>query len=87
MPTSNPKTSVTLLADKPTTLTFQQLHDWVIWQIPRVVEDGLCGAVKTAVPDTHWYPAIIHVNKKKVQVYAHIDKQFATPEAASSYFT
>ena len=62
---------ITLHKDKPTTLTFKELNDWVIWQIPHPVGNGLCGAVKSSMPEHLWIPAIIDVKKEKVQVCMH----------------
>ena len=76
---------VQLNLEKPTTCTFKQLFNWVIWQIPEPVEKALSGAVKPPIPEAEWYPAIIHVKEKKVQVFGHIETLFDSPEAASRY--
>lgn len=71
--------------EKPTTFTFKQLFNWVIWQVPEPLEKALCGAVKPPTSDAKWYPAIIHVKEKKVHVYGHLETLFDSPEAASNY--
>ena len=69
--------------DQPTTLTFEQLYQWVIWQFPHPVQDGLSGAVRPPEPDTGWVPALIFPKQKRVRVYAHLDSFHATPEEAA----
>lgn len=87
MAKTSPRTKITLNSDEPTMLTFKQLHDWVIWQIPQSVGNGLRGAVKPSSVTQQWYPAIVDVKKEKVQVYGHLDELFETPESASKYLT
>lgn len=77
---------VTFSCRRPTGLDFQDVYSWVIWQIPRQVETGLSGAVRPPMPESCWYPAIIEHKEKRVQVYAHLDESFATPESAADYF-
>ena len=69
--------------NQPTTLTFKQLYQWVIWQFPHPVENGLTGAVHPPEPDTNWVPAVIFPKQKRVRVYAHLDSSHATPEEAA----
>lgn len=71
--------------DKPTSLTFNQLHHWVIWQMPRKTGEGLSGAVHPTMPDTGWYPAIIKPKEKRVKVYGHLDTKFESPEEAAEW--
>jgi len=73
-------------SDRPTTLTYKQLFKWVIWQFPRPQKKGFCGAVHPPTTEDAWIPAIIEVNKERVQVYAHIGKNFQTPETAAEFF-
>ena len=69
--------------DKPTELTFQELHTWVIWQFPRNHGKVLHGAVHPPLARHGWLPAIIEPQLKRVPVYAHLETRFATPEAAA----
>lgn len=77
---------ITLLNDKPTKLTFDDLFTWVIWQFPRPKLGGYCGAVRPPLADHGWYPAIIHVEEEKVDVYAHESALYDTPETAAEHF-
>jgi hypothetical protein len=71
---------------QPTTLAFAELFTWVIWQFPKEAKGGLCGAVHPPGSEHGWYPAIIHLDTEKVQVFAHVDKSFPTPETAADHF-
>ena len=75
--------NVALSTKKPTQLTFKQLETWVIWQFPRKNGGGLCGAIRPSLAKHGWYPAVIFPKEKRVQVYAHLDAQYDSPEAAS----
>lgn len=70
----------------PTAVSLDRLYTWVIWQFPRPAEGGYYGAVHPPQENHHWYPAIINANKKSVQIYAHLNTQFASPEDAVAYF-
>lgn len=70
---------------KPTTLTFTDLKDWVIWQFPRKIGKGLCGAVCSPEPDQGWYPAVIHLKDKVVEVHGHLEDQFESPNDAADW--
>lgn len=72
---------------KPTAVSFQQLHSWVIWQFPRPHKNGMCGAVRPPLPGYDWIPAIIDSKQQSVQVFAHLAESYATPETAVAYFT
>lgn len=73
--------------DRPTTLSYSQLYQWVIWQFPRSSKrKGLHGAVRPPIAEHEWIPAVVQVDKERVQVYAHLDQTFPTPEAAADYF-
>lgn len=86
MPKSSQNVSgLQLNSDKPTILTFKQLFDWVIWQVPTPVGNAFGGAVKPSMADAKWYPALIQIKEKKVHIYGHIDELFDTPEDASNY--
>ena len=78
--------NVNLNKERPTQVTFDQLYNWIIWQFPRPKEAGLCGAVHPPIPFHSWYPAIIQADKQNVQVFAHLDDNFSTPENAADYF-
>lgn len=74
---------IRLQLEQPTSLTFDQLYDWVIWQFSHAQKGALSGAVRPPVSDASWYPALIHPKEKRVQVYGHLDTSYATPEAAA----
>jgi hypothetical protein len=71
--------------EQPTTLSFKQLYQWVIWQFPHPMQNGLSGAVRPPEADANWVPAVIFPKQKRVQVYAHLDSSHATPEEAAEY--
>lgn len=71
--------------DQPTELTFADLHTWVIWQYPRQIGKGLCGAVRPPVPEHGWLPAVIRLKEKVVQIHGHIDQSFDSPNAAADW--
>lgn len=74
-----------LKTDKPTKLTFDDLYTWTIWQFPSKVQGGAYGAVHPPIAKHGWLPAVIRAKDKKVQVHAHLDETFATPEAAAKF--
>ena len=78
---------VKLRSDRPTTLTYGQLFHWVIWQYPRPLKKGFCGAVRPPIAEHEWIPAVIQADKERVQVYAHVGETFSTPETAVEYFS
>jgi hypothetical protein len=78
---------IELQTDGPTTLTFQQLFQWVIWQYPLTRQKGFCGAVRPPETDQEWIPAIIQSDNQLVDVYAHVGETFSTPETAVEYFS
>ena len=75
--------AISIRLDRPTELTFSQLHTWVIWQYPRQADKGLSGAVHPPVPDHGWYPAVIRLKEKVALVYGHLDQKFDTPNDAA----
>jgi hypothetical protein len=77
--------NTTLKIDKPTNLTLDDLYTWTIWQFPHKVRGGLCGAVHPPIANYGWLPAVIRVKDKKVQVHAHLDQTFDTPETAAKH--
>lgn len=78
---------IELHTDRPTALSFEELYTWVIWQFPRRLRRGYCGAVRPPVPDHCWLPAVIEVDKQHVQVYGHVDEKYASPELAAEFFS
>lgn len=78
---------IALSNEKPTTLTYEELYAWVIWQFPRPQNGGLIGAVHPPMPQHGWIPAIIFTgNKKQIEIHAHLNEQYPTPESAADYF-
>lgn len=76
---------VRLSGKSATRATFEDLQSWVIWQFPRPLKDGLCGAVRPPEEVSGWYPAVIYPEDALVRIYAHLSDAFDTPEAAADY--
>ena len=85
MKNENKVIKVNLNGQRPTTLTFNDLYTWTIWQFPSKGKGGLRGAVHPPIASHTWYPAIIKAKEKKVLVHAHLDQTFPSPEAAADY--
>jgi hypothetical protein len=49
------------------------------------VDKGLCGAVRPPVSKHGWYPAVIRLKEKVVQVHGHLDKKFDSPNDAADW--
>lgn len=77
--------AISILLKKPTILTFAELNRWVIWQYPRQIDKGLCGAVCPPDPAEGWYPAVIHLKDKMVHVHGHLDNKFDSPNEAADW--
>ena len=77
--------SITLRKDRPTNLTFADLHTWVIWHFPRLKGAAMCGAVKPPIANHTWYPALINQHERQVLVHGHIEVKFSTPNAAAEW--
>ncbi len=77
---------IRLRTDRPTGLSYRQLYQWVIWQFPRPQKKGFCGAVRPPIAEHEWIPAVIHADKERVEVYAHLNQMFPSPETAVEYF-
>ena len=77
--------SVDLATDRPTSFTFADLADWVIWQFPRPKHNWMCGAVHPPTAEYGWFPAAIHPHQEQVDVHAHATDPFPTPEAAADW--
>jgi hypothetical protein len=78
---------IKLRKDRPTTASFADLGEWVLWQFPRRERRGYRGAVRPASADQQWLPAIIQADRGRVQIYGHIDASYPSPETAVAYFT
>ena len=78
---------IRLRMDRPTTASFADLGDWVLWQFPQRERKGNRGAVRPALADHHWLPAIIQADRGRVQIYGHINASYPSPETAVTYFT
>ncbi|HRQ39971.1 MAG TPA: hypothetical protein PLD25_18840 [Chloroflexota bacterium] len=72
--------------ETPTRLAYEELYTWVIWQFPRPQNGGLIGAVHPPTPQHGWIPAVIFGGKKHVEIYAHLNERYPTPESAAEYF-
>lgn len=70
---------------KPTMISHKQLRSWVVWQYPKKVAGGYCGAVHPPTAHFGWLPAVIYRNKKEVQIYGHLPEPFDSPESAADY--
>ena len=77
--------NIILRKDRPTEVTTDELYTWVIWQFPRPVSGGLCGAVHPPLAGHRWYPAIIGYLDKKIQIHGHIDREFASSAEAADW--
>ncbi len=75
---------IILLSDQPTVATFDELHHWVMWQLPRKVQGGLAGAVRPTLSGHEWYAAIIYLDRQEVSIMAH-EGLFDSPETAVSH--
>lgn len=75
--------NIKLNTNQPTSFTFSQLYDWVVWQFPTQTENGLSGAVHPPIADANWYPALIQPKEKRVQIYGHLNTSYNTPEKAA----
>ncbi len=76
---------VKLSSTKPTMISQKRLVNWVVWQYPKKVADGLCGAVHPPSASFGWLPAIIYLDKKEVQVHGHVPEPFDSPESAAKH--
>lgn len=63
----------------------KQLDDWVTWQYPKKVADGLCGAVHPPSPNFGWFPAVIYRDKNELLVYGNVPETFDSPESAAEF--
>ena len=70
--------------NKPTELPMSDLYTWVIWQFPRFEGEKLCGAVHPPIKEFGWMPAAISSRSRRIEVHAHLEGTFATPEEAAN---
>lgn len=77
--------SIAFQAHKPTQVSAVDLFQWVIWQFPTLKEGGFCAAVHPPLPDHTWYPAIVRNEGQQIQVFAHLNTHFNSPEEAVNY--
>jgi len=77
--------NIILRKDRPTEVTIDDLFDWVIWQFPRQLSGGLCGAVHPPIAGHTWYPAVIGYLDNKIQIYGHTDHEFDSPDDAANW--
>ncbi len=69
---------------KFTPVPLAHLQAWVIWQFPRVAEGGWhCGAIRSTVAGSLWWPACIDSVGQVVYVYTAVDNPLPTPEEAA----
>ncbi|MCB8989065.1 MAG: hypothetical protein R3E31_01400 [Chloroflexota bacterium] len=78
--------NLTLSANQPTIVAREALFNWIVWQFPTLKNGNLCAAVHPPLPGYGWLPAVIK-GEKNVQVFAHLDAPFESPETAVDYFT
>ena len=81
----NEGSQIKLNSSKPTTVNQKQLTNWVVWQYPKKIAGGYCGAVHPPTAASGWLPAVIYRNKKEVQVHGHVTEPFDSPESAADY--
>ena len=72
---------------KPTRFSFNLLHEWVVWQFPKTVDNSLIGAVHPPMQNHGWIPATIQIEKQVAHVYGHLSETFASPELAADYLS
>ncbi|MBE2202240.1 MAG: hypothetical protein IAE79_26760 [Anaerolinea sp.] len=78
--------NLTFFNEQPTTVLREALFNWILWQFPALKQGNLCGAIHPPLAGHGWLPVIIHIHEKKVQVFAHLDLRFDSPETAVEYF-
>ncbi|HUS93670.1 MAG TPA: hypothetical protein VMZ24_00650 [Patescibacteria group bacterium] len=77
--------NIVIRNERPTEVTSDDLHGWVIWQFPRQLSGGLSGAVHPPLAGHTWYPAIIGYLDKRIQIHGHTDLEFDSPEEAANW--
>lgn len=81
----NKVASVFLRTDGPTRLQKSDLYRWIVWQFPRPMANGLCGAVHPPLANHTWYPALILIDADQVIVHGYPDQDFTSPEDAARW--
>jgi hypothetical protein len=77
---------IRVYGEQATELAFDDLHDWVLWQFPRLRGGWLCGSAQPADPDyDDWIPARIQPHQQRIFLYAHCAPSLATPEEAAEW--
>ncbi len=79
--------SVNLKTNEPTELKAADLYTWIIWQYPRKLKQGLCGAVRPPLVGHGWYPAEIIQARKTILVHGEVFKPFETPSEAADWLS
>ena len=77
--------NILIRKDRPTEVKYGDLYNWVIWQFPRQMSDGLCGAVHPPLANHTWYPAVIGYQNKKIVIHGHVNQEFSTPNEAADW--
>lgn len=77
--------SIDLKGDHPTELSISDLYTWVVWQFPRKIGQGLCGAVKPPLAKHGWYPAEIKKKGQLILVHGHVSRPFKSAAAAADW--
>ena len=77
---------IALRTDKHTNIALHRLYGWVIWQFPRLRNNGYLAAIRPPLVDQEWIPAIIRADRNQVKVYGNAGKKYATPEEAVEFF-
>lgn len=76
---------ITFEPNDPTVVPIDRLFTWVIWQFPRLRENGFNGAVHPPQAGHGWYPAIIDSENGQVTIYGQVKEPYTSPEAAAKY--
>ena len=76
---------ITFESNEPTVVPIGRLFTWVIWQFPRLRENGFNGAVHPPQAGHGWYPAIVDAKGGQVTIYGQIKEPYSSPESAAKY--
>ncbi len=79
--------SLILKTNEPTEFKLSDLYTWIIWQYPRKLKHGLCGAVRPPLARHGWYPAEINKTGKIILVHGEVLKPFKTPAEAADWLS
>lgn len=61
------------------------LHNWVLWQFPKLKGGWLIGAAHPPEPASGWYPVCIQPQKHRIQLFANAIQPFSSPEEAAQW--